>query len=92
MFLLRLGRFSARAEKQDNLHSNMFLLRRKQMRRCRIQQAEFTFQYVSIKTLCTHPDPSDRRAFTFQYVSIKTQSRIGLNTTRTQIYIPICFY
>ena len=36
--------------------------------------AEFTFQYVSIKTVLTPDRENKRQKFTFQYVSIKTQA------------------
>ena len=55
-----------------DLHSNMFLLRPKKRDELYNSQVEFTFQYVSIKTLPPLAALEVASRFTFQYVSIKT--------------------
>ena len=58
---------------EPNLHSNMFLLRRRREKMLKIIFVKFTFQYVSIKTADKEGRCLIFPAFTFQYVSIKTR-------------------
>ena len=55
-----------------DLHSNMFLLRLISRQLWSVSINEFTFQYVSIKTLFCPLRQQGVFKFTFQYVSIKT--------------------
>ena len=50
----------------------MFLLRLEAGLEIVSNLAEFTFQYVSIKTFVSNNLPTILKTFTFQYVSIKT--------------------
>ena len=60
-------------DQQDNLHSNMFLLRLYRAPEMDKYYKEFTFQYVSIKTIVPFNNTVKKQEFTFQYVSIKTR-------------------
>ena len=55
MFLLRPLSISTEDPLVANLHSNMFLLRRCLYFRSPFSEYQFTFQYVSIKTILNPP-------------------------------------
>ena len=73
------------------LHSNMFLLIPGCCIPCPVRLVTFTFQYVSINTVTDGRLPTHRFSLHSNMFLLIPHERY-LCTSKTELYIPICFY